>query len=49
NRKVNALENIVIPQFKNIIKFIEDKIDEESLDELVRLKLIGGALARRRG
>lgn len=48
NRKVNALENIVIPQFKNIIKFIEDKIEEESLDELVRLKLIGGALARRR-
>lgn len=49
NRKVNALENIVIPQYKAVIKFIADKLDEESLEELVRLKLIGGALARRRG
>jgi V/A-type H+-transporting ATPase subunit D len=48
NRKVNALENIVIPQYKAVIKFISDKLDEESLEELVRLKLIGGALARRR-
>ena len=30
-------------------KFIEDKLDEEALEELVRMKLIGGALARRRG
>lgn len=48
NRKVNALENIVIPQYKGIIKYIEDKIDEESLESLVKTKLIGGALARRR-
>ncbi|KON31553.1 hypothetical protein AC482_00380 [miscellaneous Crenarchaeota group-15 archaeon DG-45] len=49
NRKVNALENTIIPSYKQIIKFIEDKLDEESLEELVRMKLIGGALARRRG
>jgi V/A-type H+-transporting ATPase subunit D len=48
NRKVNALENTIIPSYKQIIKFIEDKLDEESLEELVRMKLIGGALARRR-
>jgi len=48
NRKVNALENTIIPRYKRIIKFIEDKLDEESLEELVRMKLIGGALARRR-
>ena len=48
NRKVNALENIVIPSYKQTMKFIEDKLDEESLEELVRIKLIGGALARRR-
>ena len=48
NRKVNALENTIIPGYKQIIKFIEDKLDEESLEELVRMKLIGGALARRR-
>lgn len=49
NRKVNALENIVIPGYRQTMKFIEDKLDEESLEELVRIKLIGGALARRRG
>jgi V/A-type H+-transporting ATPase subunit D len=48
NRKVNALENTIIPSYKGIIKFIEDKLDEEALEELVRMKLIGGALARRR-
>lgn len=47
NRKVNALEDIIIPRYKTTIKFIEDKIDEEGLEELVRTKLIGGALARR--
>jgi V/A-type H+-transporting ATPase subunit D len=49
NRKVNALENTIIPSYRQIIKFIEDKLDEEALEELVRMKLIGGALARRRG
>ena len=48
NRKVNALENTIIPSYKGIIKFIEDKLDEEALEELVRMKLIGGALAKRR-
>ena len=48
NRKVNALENTIIPRYRQVIKFIEDKLDEESLEELVRMKLIGGALARRR-
>jgi V/A-type H+-transporting ATPase subunit D len=49
NRKVNALENTIIPSYRGVIKFIEDKLDEESLEELVRMKLIGGALSRRRG
>ncbi len=48
NRKVNALENIIIPEYNQTIKFIEDKLDEESLEELVRMKLIGGAKASRR-
>lgn len=47
-RKVNALENIIIPEYKRIIKFIEDKLDEEALEELVRMKLIGGAKVSRR-
>ncbi len=45
SRKVNALENMIIPDMKYIIKFIEDKLDEESMEELVRMKLIGGAKA----
>ncbi len=48
NRKVNALENFVIPDMRAVIKFIEDKLDEESMEELVRIKLIGGAKASRR-
>lgn len=48
NRKVNALENIIIPEYQQIIKFIEDKLDAESLEELVRMKLIGGVKASRR-
>lgn len=42
SRKVNALENMVIPDMKYTIKFIEDKLDEEAMEELVRMKLIGG-------
>ncbi|TRO52587.1 V-type ATP synthase subunit D [Candidatus Bathyarchaeota archaeon] len=45
SRKVNALENMVLPDMRYIIKFIEDKLDEESMEELVRMKLIGGAKA----
>jgi V/A-type H+-transporting ATPase subunit D len=42
SRKVNALENMVIPDMRHTIKFIEDKLDAESMEELVRMKLIGG-------
>jgi len=45
NRKVNALENTVIPDMKAVIKYIQDKLDEEQMEDLVRIKLIGGALA----
>jgi V/A-type H+-transporting ATPase subunit D len=48
NRKVNALENTIIPDYRKIIKYIEDKLDEEALEELVRMKLIGGAKASHR-
>ena len=30
---------------KAVIKFIQDKLDEEQMEDLVRIKLIGGALA----
>jgi len=45
NRKVNALENTVIPDMKQVIKYIQDNLDEEQMEDLVRIKLIGGALS----
>jgi len=48
NRKVNALENTVIPDYQEIIKYIEEKLEEEQMEELVRMKQIGGAKASRR-
>jgi len=48
NRKVNALENTVIPDMKRVIKFIQDKLDEEQMEDLVRMKLIGGELASKK-
>ncbi|MFQ6085664.1 MAG: V-type ATP synthase subunit D, partial [Candidatus Bathyarchaeia archaeon] len=40
NRKVNALEKIVIPGYKQGIKMIEDRLDEDMLEEFIRTKLI---------
>ena len=48
SRKVNALENIVIPSYKRIIKYIENKLEEEMLEEFVRIKLICGAQKRQK-
>jgi V/A-type H+-transporting ATPase subunit D len=48
NRKVNALENIILPDMRQVIKFIQDKLDEEQIEDLVRIKLIGGVLASER-
>ena len=39
NRKVNVLRDIIIPTYNNRIKSITEKLDEETLEELVRMKI----------
>ncbi len=46
NRKVNILEKAVIPNYKKTIKYIEDKLEEESLEEFVRAKKIKQVITR---
>ncbi len=38
NRKVNVLRDIIIPNYYDQIKSISEKLDAETLEELVRLK-----------
>jgi len=40
NRKVNALEKIVVPQFQKLIRYMEERIMEDELQEFVRIKYI---------
>ena len=46
--KVNALEKAVIPEQEAEIKFIEEKLEEEALEDLSRMKIIKNAIIRRR-
>lgn len=45
-RKVNALEKIYIPYYEETVKYIADRLDEESRDSFSMLKLIKKAKAR---
>jgi V/A-type H+/Na+-transporting ATPase subunit D len=40
NRKVNALEKVVIPRYKSMIAYIEQKLNEEALQEFFVTKRI---------
>jgi V-type H+-transporting ATPase subunit D len=40
NRRVNALEFIVIPRIEFIIKYIDKELDEESREDFYRLKKV---------
>lgn len=48
NRKVNALEKIVIPNLRSEIKYIDDMLEDESLDEFARAKILREIVVRRR-
>ena len=48
NIRVNALEKVVIPSYEETIKRIRDILDDEMLEEIIRLKLIKEILMRRR-
>jgi len=45
-RKVNALEKIYIPYYQDTVKYIAERLDEESRDSFSMLKLIKKAKAK---
>lgn len=40
NRRVNALEFVLIPRINNIISYIKDELDEEAREDFTRLKKV---------
>jgi len=48
NRVVNSLEKSVIPQIKEQIHYVENRIQEESLGSFVRIKKVRDLLQKRR-
>ena len=40
NRRVNALEFIIIPRIETTIQYIEKELDEESREDFFRLKKV---------
>jgi len=49
NRVVNSLEKNIIPQLNESIHYVEEKVQEESLSEFVRIKKVRDVVQRRRG
>ncbi|MDY6796893.1 MAG: V-type ATP synthase subunit D [Actinomycetota bacterium] len=47
NRRVNALENVVVPEFDDQIKFIEMSLEERFREDIFRLKKVKKALERK--
>ena len=48
-RRVNALEKIFIPDYRETIKYIEDSLEEGEREAFFILKLVKGRLEARRG
>jgi V-type H+-transporting ATPase subunit D len=42
NRRVNALEHVLIPRLENTIKYINSELDEMDREEFFRLKKVQG-------
>jgi V/A-type H+-transporting ATPase subunit D len=48
-RRVNALENIFIPEYETTVKVIEEVLEESDREEFIRKKKVKSVLERRRG
>ncbi|MCW4042361.1 MAG: V-type ATP synthase subunit D [Candidatus Bathyarchaeota archaeon] len=46
NRKVNSLERVMIPGLLELISYVEGRLEEESLDEFFRAKLVKQVIRR---
>lgn len=47
-RRVNALDNIFIPQYESTVKAIEDVLEESDREEFIRKKKVKSVLERKR-
>lgn len=48
NRKVNALEKVIIPDYERQIKYVENLLFDEELEEFARVKHVKEVLGRNR-
>ncbi|HBM79588.1 MAG: V-type ATP synthase subunit D [Clostridiales bacterium] len=47
-KRTNALQNIQIPKFKEIVKYIEDVLEEKEREDFFRLKMVKKKNSRKR-
>jgi V/A-type H+/Na+-transporting ATPase subunit D len=48
NRKVNALEKVIVPTYERQIRYIEDLLFDEELEDFARIKHVKAVLGRKK-
>jgi hypothetical protein len=48
NRKINALEKVIIPRFQHLIRHMEDSLFDEDLEDFNRIRHIRDFLEKRK-